>query len=87
MDVLPSISSDLAAKVSSLKKAAEELRQATTTNAKIDAMTNFGPTLDAIRESEEGQNLAWSYLRSLKLWEGLIDVLIEAPDITDHRQH
>ncbi|KAG9041295.1 hypothetical protein FS837_012434, partial [Tulasnella sp. UAMH 9824] len=87
MDALSSISSDLAAKVSSLKKAAGDLRQATTTNAKIEAIINFGPTLDAIYGSEEAQNLAWSYIRSLRLWEGLIDVLTEAPDITDHRQH
>ncbi|KAG8910644.1 hypothetical protein FRC00_007811 [Tulasnella sp. 408] len=55
MNALASISSVLAAKIYALKKAGKELRQATTTNARIDALFNFSPALNAIYDSKEDQ--------------------------------
>ncbi|KAG8896632.1 hypothetical protein FRC00_005634, partial [Tulasnella sp. 408] len=78
---------DLAAKVSALKIAGEELRQATTTNTKIDAMLKFGTELDAIDDFGQDQHKLWSRIRSFRLWEGVIDVLTEAPELTDYKQH
>ncbi|KAG9046911.1 hypothetical protein FS837_003416 [Tulasnella sp. UAMH 9824] len=87
MNVPASIPSVLAAKVSALKKAGKELRQATTTNARIDALFSFSPALNAIYEYKEDQVQAWPLIRLFKPWEGLIDVLAEAPDLTDHWRH
>ncbi|KAG8897573.1 hypothetical protein FRC00_004087, partial [Tulasnella sp. 408] len=78
---------NLAAKVSALKIAGEELRQATTMNTKIDAMLKFGTDLDAIDDLGQDQLKFWFRIRSFRLWEGVIDVLTEAPELTDCKQH
>lgn len=87
MNAFASISNDLAAKVSALKIAGEELRQATTTDTKLDAILKFGTELDAVHNFEQEQLQVWPRISSFRLWEGLIDVLIEAPKLTDRRQH
>ncbi|KAG9023060.1 hypothetical protein FS837_006028 [Tulasnella sp. UAMH 9824] len=81
------ISSDLGARISALKKAGEELRQATTTNAKVDAILKFGTELDSVRPLEQEQLKFWPRIRSFRPWEEVIDVLTEAPELTDDKQH
>ncbi|KAG8897572.1 hypothetical protein FRC00_004086 [Tulasnella sp. 408] len=87
MNAPASISSDLAAKVSALKMAGEELRQATTTNTKIDAMLKFGKELDGIINFGQDHLEVWSRIRSFRPWEVVIDVLTEAPEFIDDQQH
>ncbi|KAG8911234.1 hypothetical protein FRC01_005826 [Tulasnella sp. 417] len=87
MNALTSIPGDLAAKVFALKEAGEELRQATTTNKKIDAMFKFGTELDAIHGWGRDQLNVWPTIRSFRLWEGVIDVLTEPPELSDYKQH
>ncbi|KAG8899558.1 hypothetical protein FRC00_001284 [Tulasnella sp. 408] len=87
MNALASTSSDLAAKVSALKTAGEELRRATTTNAKVDAMLKFGTELDAVHNFERKLPWVWPRIRSFRPWEEVIDVLTEAPELIDHKQH
>lgn len=87
MNALASISSELAAKVSALKIAGDELRQATTTTTKVDAMLKFGTELNVILDFGQDHIEAWSRIRSFRLWETVIDVLTEAPELTDGQQH
>lgn len=87
MNALASTSSDLATTVSALKVAGEELRQATTTKTKIDAMFKFGTELNAIHDLGQDQLKFWSCVCSFRLWEAIIDVLTEAPEVADCKQH
>lgn len=87
MNPLAPISSNLTATVSALKKAGEVLRQDVTTNAKVDAMLIFRTELDTVVKSGQDQLEVWSRICSFRPWEGLLDVLAEAPKLTDYEQH